>query len=397
VGHTPVRTFVMGADDAPRRAATADEIARMSQIVAEAMACGAVGFSTSFAPTHMGAKALPVPSRLAEANEVRALASEVARSGRGIVQITYGPQMTITDAARLSEQLGVRVTWGALLTGLFGPPGAALGMLDAARSLGDDIWPQVSCREIVFQMTMLDPYFFGTVPAFKEVLSLPRDDRARVYADPAWRDRARPQIEEHRPGAYWRCSVEETEIHGAVRGRSMEDLGRERGIHPFDVWLDLALEEDLRTRFRIVSRNEDPEELGALLADKRVVLGAHDAGAHVDMLCDANFATHLLGHWVRDLGVLSLEDAVWRLTGQPAGLFGLTGRGRIVPGFAADLVAFDPQTVAALPVERRWDFPAGGDRLVSESNGIEHVWVNGQAIRSDGKDVAGAHPGAMVP
>jgi N-acyl-D-amino-acid deacylase len=270
-------------------------------------------------------------------------------------------------------------------------------MLDAARSLGDDIWPQVSCREIVFQMTMLDPYFFGTVPAFKEVLSLPRDDRARVYADPAWRDRARPQIEEHRPGAYWRCSVEETEIHGAIRGRSMEDLGRERGIHPFDVWLDLALEEDLRTRFRIVSRNEDPEELGALLADKRVVLGAHDAGAHVDMLCDANFATHLLGHWVRDLGVLSLEDAVWRLTGQPAGLFGLTGRGRIVPGFAADLVAFDPQTVAALPVERRWDFPAGGDRLVSESNGIEHVWVNGQAIRSDGKDVAGAHPGAMVP
>jgi N-acyl-D-aspartate/D-glutamate deacylase len=397
VGHTPVRTYVMGTYDAPRRAATAEEIARMGEIVSEAMSCGAVGFSTSFAPTHVGAKALPVPSRLAGAGEVRALASVVANAGRGVVQITYGPQMTIEDAARLSEDLGVRVTWGALLTGLFGPPGTAVQMLDAARALADDIWPQVSCREIVFQMTMLDPYFFGTVPAFQEVLRLPRADRARVYADASWRDRARPQIEQHRPGAYWRCSIEETELHRAVRGRSMEDLSAERGVDPFDLWLDLALAEDLHTRFRIVSRNEDPDELGALIRDKRVVLGAHDAGAHVDMLCDANFATHLLGHWVRDLQVLPLEDAVWRLTGQPAELFGLTGRGRIEPGFAADLVAFDPQTVAALPLERRWDFPAGGERLVSESNGIEHVWVNGQPIRRDGKDVPGAHPGTMVP
>ncbi len=159
--------------------------------------------------------------------------------------------------------------------------------------------------------------------------------------------------------------------------------------------IDLALEDDLATRYRIVLANDDEEELAALLQDERTVLGLSDAGAHASQLCDANFSTHLLSVWVRERGVLSLEQAVWRLSGQAAEVFRLEGRGRIVEGGAADLVVFDPDTVASEPQERVWDLPAGADRLIARSRGIEHVWVNGTAIRRDGEDLD-ARPGVLL-
>src|SRR5262249_48711616 len=150
-------------------------------------------------------------------------------------------------------------------------------------------------------------------------------------------------------------------------GRRVVDLARERGEEPFDVMLDLALEEHLETRFRMARRNTYQHELAALLRDERTVLGVHDAGAHVDAVCDANLPRYLLAHWVREEGTLSLEQAIWRLSGQPAWLFGLHDRGVIRCGAFADIVVFDPETVAAGAEERVWDFPAAGDRLVSKS------------------------------
>jgi N-acyl-D-aspartate/D-glutamate deacylase len=160
--------------------------------------------------------------------------------------------------------------------------------------------------------------------------------------------------------------------------------------------VDLSLEEDLRTRFRVVLLNDDEDELAQLLLNERTVLGLSDAGAHASQLCDACFSTYLLEHWVREKGVLGLEAAVWRLTGQPADVFRIAGRGRIREGCAADLVAFDPDTVGVETLERVWDLPAGADRLIARSRGIEHVWVNGSAVRLDGKDVDGARPGALL-
>jgi len=193
-----------------------------------------------------------------------------------------------------------------------------------------------------------------------------------------------------------KASIAESVAFAADRGRSLADLARERNVHPFDLWLDTAIAEDLTTRFRIVSRNADEVELAQLLCDPRTVLGAHDAGAHVEMLCDSCFPTHLLGYWVRQKKALSLEQAVWRLSGQPADLWRIRERGLIRSGYHADLVAFDPDTVAALPADRVFDFPANGDRLVSRSAGIHHIWVNGQATRRDGEDIAGAAPGVVV-
>jgi N-acyl-D-aspartate/D-glutamate deacylase len=396
VPHSMVRTFVMGSDAATSRTATDDELARMGAIVDEAFAAGALGFSSSQAPSHMGAHGRPVPSRLADRRELLALLARVAASGRGIAEVTYGPLLDIEEVALISKDLGVRITWGSLLTGLFGEPGAAMEMLERASAVGGDIWPQVSCREIVFQMSLLSPYFFSEVAGFNEVMSVPADARAKVYADPVWRDRARSDVERPRPGAYDRISIEETRAHPELVGRTMASVANERGVHPFDLMLDLALQEDLSTRFRVVSRNDEPVEHRALVTDRRTILGAHDAGAHLDMVCDAGYPSHLLGHWVRDQQALSLEAAVWRLSGQLADVFRLTDRGFIRTGLAADLVAFDPATVTNLPNERVWDFPAHTDRLISHNRGIEDVWVAGRLIQKHGVPVSGATPGALV-
>jgi N-acyl-D-aspartate/D-glutamate deacylase len=176
----------------------------------------------------------------------------------------------------------------------------------------------------------------------------------------------------------------------------MTDIAAERGVEPLDAAIDLALEEDLKTRFRVVLANDDEEEVGELLQDERAVLGLSDAGAHASQLCDACFSTHLLSHWTRDKGILSIEQAVWRLTGQPAQIFGITDRGLVKEGMAADLVAFDPDNVGVTEMERVWDLPAGADRLIARSTGVEHVWVNGTAIRQNGDDIAGARPGNLL-
>src|SRR3954451_12885624 len=245
VPHSMVRTYVMGPDAATSRTATEEEISQMRKLVREAMDAGAIGFSTSQAPSHVGWHGLPVPSRLADATEVKGLLEAMAETGRGIAEITYGPAFEIEEVAQLSKDLGVRITWGSLLTGLFGPPGAALELLERATAVGGDIWPQVSCREIVFQMTLESPYYFGQVPAFEEALAVPRDARAKIYADHEWRDRARPDVLVARPGAYDRISIEETKQSRDRRGRSLNDLGAERDVHPFDLMLDLALDEDM--------------------------------------------------------------------------------------------------------------------------------------------------------
>jgi N-acyl-D-aspartate/D-glutamate deacylase len=180
-----------------------------------------------------------------------------------------------------------------------------------------------------------------------------------------------------------------------VDGPTLAELAAQRGVEPLDLMIDLALEDDLATRYRIVLANDDDVELATLLQDERTVLGLSDAGAHASQLCDANFSTHLLGVWARERGVLTLEQAVWRLSGQAAEVFRLEGRGRIVEGGAADLVVFDPDTVGSEPLERVWDLPAGADRLIARSRGIEHVWVNGTAIRRAGEDLD-ARPGALL-
>ncbi|MEO5841164.1 MAG: amidohydrolase family protein [Acidimicrobiales bacterium] len=406
VPHSMVRLYVMGAEAAFSRAATDDELAEICRVVAEALQAGAIGISTSQAPSHQGPQGKPVPSRFADKREIRALVKTLAENRKdGIIEITYGPLLEIEEVAQLSAEFGVRITWGSVLPGLFGGPGSAMEMLERGVGAGGQLWPQTSTRYITTQMSLANPYQWSRVPAFAEVLGRGHDAMAAAYADPEWRTRAREQsvaiagqtdfLDGDIDGYFLRTSVEETDVHDSVRGIPLATLAAERGEHPLDVMLDLALKDNLVTRFRNVPRSTKAE-MTDLVKDHRTVLGAHDAAAHVDMLCDSCYPSYTLRYWVREEGALTLEEAIWRMSGQPAALWGLSDRGVIAPGKVADMVAFNPDTITETPFERLYDFPANGDRLVSRSIGIEHIWVGGVATRNNGVDVDGATPGVLV-
>jgi N-acyl-D-amino-acid deacylase len=392
IGHTPLRLFVLGGDE---RAATADELDTMRGIVREALDAGALGFSTSRQPAHQGAFGRPVPSRFAETDEVFALAAVLGELGKGVVQVSIGPGLFVDQFSELAVRNGVPVTWTALVARA-DKPGAALRTVERGAALPGEVYPQIACRPIVMQITMTDPTPLAEIDVWKEVLARPRDERAALYTDDAWRDRARPATLDAWSHRWPKTSVEETGTHPEVVGIPLDRLAADRGTTPFDLLLDLALSDGMATRYRIVLDNDGDDEIGDLLADKRTLLGLSDAGAHATQLCDACYSTHLLGHWVRERKALTLEDAVWRLTGHPHQAFRIAERGLVQEGFHADLVAFDPERIGCTPVERVNDQPGGADRLVVRSTGVEHVWVNGVATRCAGDDVADAAPGRLL-
>jgi N-acyl-D-amino-acid deacylase len=361
----------------------------------EAMEAGAVGFSTSRQPNHQGAFGRPVPSRFAEVDEVYELAGVLGEVGKGVMEVSIGPGLFVDQFSEIAVRHGIPVTWTALVARK-GKPGSAMKTVERGAALPGEVYPQIACRPIVMQTSMADPTPLGEIDAFKEVLAVPREERAGLYRDAAWRERARDAALEMWSHRWHKIDVEETDLHGDLVGVPLTTLAEERGTNPFDLMIDLALADDLTTRFRIVMDNDGDDEIGELLADKRTLLGLSDAGAHASQLCDACYSTHLLGHWVRERGALTLEDAVWRLTGHPHVAFRIADRGLVQEGFFADLVAFDPATVGTTSVERVHDQPGGADRLLVGSTGIEHVWVNGVATRRDGTDVDQVRPGRLL-
>jgi N-acyl-D-aspartate/D-glutamate deacylase len=392
IGHSALRLFVVGPEERP---ATDVEVAAMRSVVRDAIEHGAIGFSTSRQPNHQGAFGRPVPSRFAEVDEVYSLASTLGELGKGIMAVSIGPGLFVDQFSDMAVRFGVPVTWTALMARA-DRPGAALRTVERGAALPGEVYPQIACRPIVMQMSLADPTPLGEVDEWKEALALPRDQRPGLYRDPAWRQRARPATLatwEHR----WpKVDVEETRVHQDLVGVKLDRLAADRGTTPFDLMLDLALADGLATRFRVVMDNDGDDEIGDLLADKRTLLGLSDAGAHASQLCDACYSTHLLGHWVRDRKALSLEDAVWRLTGQAATAFRIADRGLVREGFFADLVAFDPDRVGTSPIERVSDQPGGADRLVVRSTGVERTWINGVATRIAGDEVAGAGGGRLL-
>ena len=389
VGHTPVRQFVMG-EDSTEREATADEVEAMRRIVGEAMDAGAIGFSTSHAASHVGAYGRPVPSRLSTLDEIWALAGELGHRGQGVVEATWGPDLFVDEFARLAQAIDRPVSWAAIMA-TRRDPAYAPDVVARTERAGGFVRPQIAVRPIVVQIMLTEPGPFGNVPSFVEVLALPAHQRPAKYRDTEWRRRAENEITNAWGDIVDRATVSESQRHADLVGAGpLGELARARDTSAFALMIDLALEEDLATRFHVPMTNDNEDQIAEMLGNDHLMLGLSDAGAHTSQLCDADFATYLLAHWWREKGAISLERAVWRLTGQPAGFLGLAERGRLEVGAVADVVAFDPESVGSQPLERVHDFPSGADRLIARSTGIEHVWVAGQAIRSDGRDLPNA-------
>ena len=390
IGHTALRLFHMG-DAAYEREATEDEVRAMAASVRDAIAAGAAGLATSFAPTHVGMGGRPVCSRLAAPAEFEALAMELSKAGRGVIEATMGAGFAFDEIYAFQRRTGVPLTYTALLAipGLW-QHGSAVHA--EQRKVGTGVWPQVSCRKITLQVKLEEPFPFDQAACFAALHAGTREERIAAYRDPAWRANAMEELAHTALATRWEnFELAETEVHPDLIDRRLVDLAAERGESPLDTMVALSLDEDLKMRWRYIQANDDEEGIAHLIQQEGMALGLSDAGAHVGMLCDAPLPTDLLGVWVRERGALPLEKAVHKLTGEPASIFCFVDRGILREGAWADIAVFDPMTVAPGPIRRVRDFPADADRLTADAPiGMRHVLVNGVPIQVDGESFATA-------
>jgi N-acyl-D-aspartate/D-glutamate deacylase len=404
IGHTPLRLWVMG-EDATERAATTEEVQRMRGVVREALEAGAVGFATSKAQTHVGYGGKPVPSRFAEFGEILAIAGALREAGTGVMQATTGKGLMFDEFAEISRETGAHVSWTALLAGRIRRGVDHKDQLARSMDLirrGYKVYPQVSPRPLNFEFQLAQPFVFESMAMFQPIAAADIAGKKRIYADPAFRQAFRDKMD-HAPDelllGFAATVVSEYLPDPALEERRLVEIAAERGVHWVDLMLDLGLATGLEARFRMPVANNNEDEVAELLLNPDMVMGLSDAGAHASQLCDACQATHLLGRWVREKGTLTLEQAIRMLTSRPAEVFGIADRGRLAEGWPADVVVFDPATVAAGKLKRVWDFPGGANRLISEASGIDAVIVNGTVLRRHGKDALaadGALPGKLL-
>ena len=403
-GHSSIRTWVMGAD-ASTRAATDEEIARMADLVREAIAAGAVGLGSSTNEPHNGEGGVPMPSRLADEREFRALLAAMRDAGRGVFMLTKGSTTTVPFLEGLAADTGRSIIVAAMFHSNTAPTRVfeQVEQMKAAQARGRDIVPQVSCCALTMEFTLRSAYVFEDNATWKRAMRTPQAELPRLYADPAFREGFKKDLVEgvgrRLFNSEWhRIFLREAKApqHRGLEGRSLADLAAAEGKHPVDWMLDFALGEDLATLFVAELLNSDPESVARLINEESAHVSLSDAGAHLTFLCDADFGLNLLGHWSRDQGALPLEKAAWKLTGHPAALFGLRDRGTLREGAAADLLLFDPATVGRGQRRRAWDLPAGASRLVAEGKGVHGVWVNGERVVDRNGPIAAASRAGKV-
>jgi len=388
IGHSSLRTWVMGSD-ANRREATQTEIARMAALVREAMDAGAVGLASSTSPAHNGAGGMPMPSRLASDAEHIALIEAMGEGGRGVYMVTKGAQMPVALLEEMAARAGRPVMIAALLHNSTNP-GAVFADLDAisaANGRGRRLIGQVSCCPLTMEYTLASPYPVEGLASWKPALGKQGAALEAVLADPQFRQGVRDELAAPSNfrlfnGEWEKVHVVEVaqERHRDLEQRSIAELARRAAKDPLDVMLDLALDEDLTTIFTAQLLNSDEPAVARLLNHPHSLVSLSDAGAHLTFFNDAGFGLHLMGHWARDRGVMSLTEAVRRLTSQSAEIFALPGRGLLREGYAADLLLFDPATVGRGTSRRVFDLPGGAPRLHTDALGVHGVWVNGEPV-----------------
>ena len=404
IGHTPLRLWVLG-EEATERAATLEEVQRMRRIVREALDAGAVGFATSKSATHVGYAGKPVPSRLADFSEIRAIAGALAEAGHGVMQATTGKGLMFDEFAELSRETGANLSWTALLAGRIRIGVDHRTQVERSMELlrsGHKVYPQVSPRPLVFEFQLKEPFVFESMALFRPVSAADFAGKKRIYADAefrrAFRDKMDRAPDEILLG-FRQLVLSEFPPEPALEERRLVEIAQERGVHWVELMLDLGLATELEARFRMPIANNNEDEVAELLLNPDFVMGLSDAGAHASQLCDACQATYLLGHWVREKSTLTLEQAIRMATSRPAEVFGISDRGLLAEGRPADILVFDPATIGAGPLKRVWDFPGGANRLISEASGIDAVIVNGTVLRRNGKDAIAADgrlPGKLL-
>ena len=382
VGHSSLRTYVMG-EDAARRAATRDEVARMRALLLEGMQAGAIGFATSTSPAHNGHGGLPMPSRLADDAEMRTLVGALKEAGRGVFMLTKGGHTKVAFLEELAAASGRPVVIAALLHNSTNPRAVFhdLDAIAAANARGRRLVGAISCCPLSMDFTLHSPYTFEGLESWQPALPLKGAGYAAKLKEQGFRDAVRAELSRPADFRLFNGQWDQVEVvesaNKEAEQRSIGELARAAGRDPLDYMLDLALAEQLDTVFNAMLLNSDEAAVGEMLRHPASLVSLSDAGAHLTFFNDAGFGLHLLGHWVRELGALTLQDAARRLTSAPAQLFGIRSRGALAPGYAADLMLFDPAAVGRGAKKRVFDLPGGHARLTTPALGVHGVWVNG--------------------
>jgi len=387
VGHSGVRTFVLRGD-AAKRAATADEVKQMRAIVAEAMEAGACGFSTTRSGQHNGEAGIPMPSRLADNHEMTTLSATLRESGKGLLMMTKGADTPVPWIEELCAAADRPYLIAALLHSNLTPEATFddLSRIREAQSRGRRMYGAVSACPLNFEFTLHEPYVFEGLRAWQPLMRMDPKDFAAALAEPALRAALKAELTERSrrmfTGEWEKAHVAQVAdpAHAGYEGKSIGALARAAGQHPVDFMLDLALAENLDTMFTATLLNSDEDAVGRMMRDENAIVSLSDAGAHLTFLCDAGFGLHVLGHWARERKLMPIEQAVHKLTAEPAKLFGIRDRGTIAPGHHADLLLFDPATVGRGASRRVFDLPSGASRLTTPATGVHGVWVNGKLV-----------------
>ena len=410
-GHSALRRVVMGAD-AVGGVASDEQIIEMERLLHDALDAGAMGFSTSQAHTHNDGDGNPVPSRAASRDELLRLAGTVhSHPGTQLELIIAGCLNGFTDddvdlLTGMSLAADRPLNWNVLGVTPGGMHEKQLAAGTRAAEWGARVVALTLPKGIQIRLSFLTGFVLDGLPGWSETIGLPVPDRIRALSDPAVR--ARLDEHAHSPEAGVLANLARWErlevIEGftpqtkVFEGRLVGDIAREQGKAPFDALLDIVVTDDLRTGLRPNFGGPESEETWKMRVDvwrdPRAMIGGSDAGAHLDMMSGASYTTFVVGDAVRN-GYLSLEEAVHLITDKPARLYGLTDRGRIVEGALADLVCFDPATISPTGERTFDDLPGGASRIVSQSQGVHHVLVNGTEIVHDAK-YTGATPGTVL-
>ena len=403
---SPFRSYVMG-EEAQERAATADETAHIAALLHAGMQAGALGFSTTVATQHVGYRGRPLACRLASREELGAYARVLRELGYGTIEVNLGgagssilPQGSTELIDFLLSESKRPVTWLSVQTRSDQPTAHRELLTNMSALIKRGGLPQASCQPTEIQFNLRNPFIFGPYEVCHQLFNRTTEEQAHIYADADFRAAFR-EAYTRAPKAFsgqWQrievCKVKQAD-HQSWLGKNIVELSKQLKKDPLDTFFDLALADELGTEFAMAVLNFEPGLLQEVITDPRVLIGLSDGGAHVDMLCNTGYPTYLLGTWVRERGVMSWERAVQRLTSEPAQFFGLTDRGVIAQGKAADLVIFDPRTVAAGDKEMLYDLPGGEGRFVQRAEGVQWVIVNGSILFAEGQH-SGTLPGQVL-
>ena len=413
----PIYGYVIGADEAKHRAATDAELKQMCDLIVEGMEAGGCGISAQIAGVEGNVQldydGTPMVTDCMSERDLSAFSQAMGSTGRGVAQITGNMDF----AEIVARESGRPVIWNALLAdGALNQHGGAtvrardalIRLKDLNENQGLRVLPQALTTNFASQFTFEDYNLADAIPEWKDICTGTFEEKLAKFKDPA-RRAVLKRIQDERGGLFGSGYTTEDikvgwipldvpnglELQDRYEGYTIGEIAAREGKHSLDVLLDIAVLGELKSGFETKMIMTPPEAMKEIATAPMSLPGVSDGGAHTKFVTTGRYPTEMIGYWVREHGIMSLEEAHWRLSALPAQAAGHKGRGYIAEGMPADILVYDYEELDSLPAERVWDYPAGEWRLIQKAKGYNYIIVNGEVTFIDG-ECTNATPGRLL-